>query len=229
MVKILLKDKIILCLSRYGVVPSISKDVDRRVLRGAAEHCGLGDLVKELISDSDNNNVKENSNEIPAEKSSMADWLKLNVGGTIFETSRSTLTSDCESILARMFEPNSNLPPATVTEEGCYQIDACPRGFGVVLNWLRYRSLILGSEVKAEDVLPVADYFGLSELRTLLEKQQETEEEVQGKLVTAIEEGVEKLEEVLQHIEGELTGINDKLEDFKVEVGESYCYHLAQS
>ena len=63
----------------------------------------------------------------------------------------------------------------------------------------------------------------------MLEKQQETEEEVQGKLITAIEEGVEKLEEVLQHIEGEFTGINDKLEDFKVEVGESYCYHLAQS
>ena len=203
-------------LRRYGVVPSISKDVDRRVLRGAKKHCGLGDLVKELISDSDNNNVKESSNEIPAEKSSMADWLKLNVGGTIFETRRSTLTSECEYILARMFEPNSNLPPATVTDEGCYHIDACPRG--LVLNWLSYRSLILSSEVKAEDVLPVADYFGLSELRTLLEKQQETEEEVQGKLITPIKEGVEKMEE--------LTGINDKLEDFKVEVGEFYCNHF---
>ena len=106
--------------------------------------------------------------------------------------------------------------------------NACA-GYCLVLNWLRYRSLILGRKVKAEDVLPVADYFGLSELRTLLEKKQETEDEAQGKLITAIEEGVEKLEEVLQHIEGEFTGINDKLEDFKVEVGESYCYHLAQS
>ena len=156
----------------------------------------------------------------------MADWLRLNVGGTIYETSRSTLTSDSESILARMFEPNSCLPPATVTEEGCYQIDACPRGFGVVLNWLRYRSLILGSGVRAEDVLPVADYFGLSELRTLLEKQQEKATEEQGKLVTAIEDSVEKLEEVLQHIEGEITGINDKLEDFKVEVGEFNHYFV---
>ena len=50
------------------------------------------------------------------------------------------------------------------TEEGCYQIDACPRGFGVVLNWLRYRSLILSREVKAEDVLPVADYFRAPDL-----------------------------------------------------------------
>jgi len=212
--------KMILSWLRYGIVPRMSQDVDRRVFRGAAEHCGLGDLVKELISDHDNNNVKENSEEVSAKKgsSSMADWLRLNVGGTIYETSRSTLTSDSESILARMFEPNSCLPPATVTEEGCYQIDACPRGFGVVLNWLRYRSLILGSGVRAEDVLPVADYFGLSELRALLEKQQEKATEEQGKLVTAIEDGVEKLEEVLQHVEGEITGINDKLEDFKVEM-----------
>ena len=118
-----------------------------------------------------------------------------------------------------MFEPNSNLPPAPVTEEGCYQIDACPRSFGVVLNWLRYRSLILGSDVRAEDVFPVADYFGLPELRTLLEKHQENETEKEGKLISCIEESVEKLEEVLQHVECEISAINDKLEDFKIEVG----------
>ena len=206
---------------RYGVVPQGSQDIDRRVLRGAAEHCGLDDLIKELISDSDNNNVEEK----PKEKSkgdnssSMKDWLRLNVGGTMYETSRSTLTSDAESILARMFEPNSNLPPATVTEEGCYQIDACPRSFGVVLNWLRYRSLIIGKDVRAEDVLPVADYFGLPELRTLLEKHHEKETEKEGKLVSCIEESVEKLEEVLQHVECEISATNDKLEDFKIEVG----------
>ena len=149
----------------------------------------------------------------------MTDWLRLNVGGTIYETSRSTLTSDAESILARMFEPNSNVPPATVTEEGCYQIDACPRSFGVILNWLRYRSLILGSDVQAEDVLPVADYFGLPELRTLLEKHHEKETEKEGKLISCIEESVEKIEEVLQHVECEISAINDKLEDFKIEVG----------
>jgi len=212
--------KLILSWLRYGVVPHDSPDTDRRVLRGAAEHCGLKDLVKELISDNDNNNVKEKPKVNSREKalSPMTDWLRLNVGGTIYETSRSTLTSDAESTLARMFEPNSNLPPATVTEEGCYQIDACPRSFGVVLNWLRYRSLILGSDVRAEDVLPVADYFGLPELRTLLEKHQEKETEKEGKLVSCLEESVEKLEEVLQHVECEISAINDKLEDFKIEM-----------
>ena len=95
------------------------------------------------------------------EKGAMTDWLRLNVGGTMFETSRTTLTSDPDSILSRMFEPNSNLPPATVTKGGAYLIDACPRGFEVVLNYLRYRSLVLGPGTKSSDVLPVADYFGL--------------------------------------------------------------------
>lgn len=212
--------KLILSWLRYGVVPQVSQDFDRRVLRGAAEHCGLDDLVKELISDNDNNNVKEKPRDNFGDKasSSMTDWLRLNVGGTIYETSRSTLTSDAESILARMFEPNSNLPPATVTEEGCYQIDACPRSFGVILNWLRYRSLIFGSDVQAEDVLPVADYFGLPELRTLLERHHEKETEKEGKIISCIEESVEKIEEVLQHVECEFSAINDKLEDFKVEM-----------
>ena len=39
----------------------------------------------------------------------MTDWLKLNVGGEMFETSRSTLTSDSNSILSRMFETNRAL------------------------------------------------------------------------------------------------------------------------
>ena len=109
-------------MTRYGVVPSITKNVDRKALRGVSEHC---DLVNKLILDSDNNKC--------------------------------------------------------------------------------YRSLILSSDVKAENVLPVADHFGLSELWSLLEKQQEKETEDQGKLITAIEEGVEKLEEVQQHVEKELT------------------------
>ena len=31
------------------------------------------------------------------------------------------------------------------------QVDACPRAFGVILNWLRYRQLILGN-VAAKEV-----------------------------------------------------------------------------
>ena len=91
----------------------------------------------------------------------MNDWIKLNVGGTMFETTRSTLISDRDSILAKMFDPDSERPPAAVTEDGSYFLDACPRAFAVILNYLRYNKIILGKEALPEDVIPVADYFGL--------------------------------------------------------------------
>merc|ERR1719219_2500327 len=190
---------------------SLPADLDIRLVRATAEQLGLEDLLKELTK-----KEKEMAEERPGLKGSMTDWLRLNVGGTLFETSRSTLTSDPDSILSRMFEPNSNLPPASVTN-GVFQIDACPKTFSVILNWLRYRSLFLG-ETKVEEVFPVADYFGLKDLREQLESQMDKEKEEQGKMVTCVEESVERLEEVLQHIEVELNGINDKLEDFKIEV-----------
>ena len=118
--------------------------------------------------------------------------------------------------MSKMFEPNSNLPPATITD-GVYQIDACPRSFEVVLNWLRYRTLIIG-DTKVDDVFPVADYFGLRDLRDLLENHKEKEAEEKGKLITCIEDSVEKIEEVLQHVECEISAINEKMEDFKIEV-----------
>lgn len=195
--------KVILSWLRLDVL-TIPQDLNKEILIGTAKHLGLKELVTELCSKDDRS------------KGAMTDWIKLNVGGTLFETSRSTLTSDSCSTLSRMFEPNSNLPPATIND-GVYQIDACPHSFGVILNWLRYRSLILG-DVKPDDVLPVADYFGLSELRTLLEKRRELMNEEQGRYIECIEGSVEKLEEVLQQIESEIAGINEKMEDFKVEM-----------
>merc|ERR1712029_689181 len=125
-----------------------NNSINKAILKETARSLGLDKLVS-LISE-------EMTKEMSQEKNSMTDWLRLNVGGTMFETSRSTLTSDSGSILSRMFEPNSNLPPATISD-GVYQIDACPHSFGVILNWLRYRALILG-DVKPEEVLPIADF-----------------------------------------------------------------------
>ena len=87
----------------------------------------------------------------------------MNVGGIKFETTRATLTSSPTSLLARMFDPDSDLPPATVTNDGYYFLDACPTAFKVILNWLRYREII-GKGVDPDDVIPVADYFGLPKL-----------------------------------------------------------------
>ena len=54
------------------------------------------------------------------------DWVRLNVGGRVFATTRATLTSDPDSMLARMFEPGQPAylvpspppPPPTSSGEG---------------------------------------------------------------------------------------------------------------
>ena len=50
----------------------------------------------------------------------MNDLVKLDVGGTKFKTTRATLMSSPNSLLARMFDPDSDLPPASVSEDGTY-------------------------------------------------------------------------------------------------------------
>jgi len=194
----------ILSWLRYGTM-SIPHTMDKRLVMMAAKHLGLDDMAKQV--------EKESS----GTKGAMTDWLRLNVGGTIFETSRATLTSHPTSSLARMFEPNSNLPPATTTCDGIFLIDACPAGFSVILNWLRYRHLMLGI-VKAADVMPLADYFGLEELQGLLAKHMAKEDEANSKLVSCIEESVDRLEDVLQQVQCEINGVQDKMEDIKIEV-----------
>ena len=66
------------------------------------------------------------------------DIIKLNVGGETFLTTRSTLVSWPNSLLAKMFDPDSERPPVAVAEDGGgYFLDVDGRYFGVILEWLR--------------------------------------------------------------------------------------------
>ena len=102
------------------------------------------------------------------EAPSLGDWIKLNVGGAMFETSRATLTRVPDSLLGRMFDPDSSLPPAR-KQDGAFLIDSCPSSFPVILHWLRYREVALG-EVTVETALSAANYFGLQGLVVVLEE-----------------------------------------------------------
>jgi len=66
------------------------------------------------------------------------DWVRLEVGGRIIATSRTTLTSCPSSVLARMFRPGATMEPAALSPEGNYRIDCDPDIFAVILNWLRH-------------------------------------------------------------------------------------------
>jgi len=121
------------------------------------------------------------------------DWIRLEVGGRVMATSRTTLTSCPSSVLARMFRPEAALEPAAMSPEGnyrCrvvfkswpvfyllisnegvslnYRIDCDPDIFAVILNWLRHGQVLLPKNMTEQAVSVVAEYFGLTPLVELL-------------------------------------------------------------
>ena len=65
----------------------------------------------------------------------MTEIIELNVGGTCFTTTRSTLKTGPSSMLACMF--SGDLTPSTQDKHGRYFIDRSPQHFGTVLAYLR--------------------------------------------------------------------------------------------
>jgi len=93
---------------------------------------------------------------------SSGDIVTLNVGGRLFTTTRMTLTSEPESVLGRMFDLSSPIPPARLLD-GAFFLDANPDVFEVILDFLRYKSIILPAKLPLEAVLVQARYFGLDD------------------------------------------------------------------
>ena len=64
------------------------------------------------------------------------DVISLNVGGVSMATSRATLLSDPTSSLAKMFQEDSEIPPAKL-KDGEFFLDLDPKCFEVVEQPLR--------------------------------------------------------------------------------------------
>ncbi|KAF7489207.1 BTB/POZ domain-containing protein KCTD5 [Sarcoptes scabiei] len=101
--------------------------------------------------ESDYNNLpfmpQSSSNESPTTESksechsSSNEWIKLNVGGTHFQTTRTTLCSDRNSFFYRLCQDDSL--ESEKDENGAILIDRDPSYFAPILNFLRHGKLIL--------------------------------------------------------------------------------------
>jgi BTB/POZ domain-containing protein KCTD9 len=97
-----------------------------------------------------------------------SEWIVLNIGGTCFSTTRSTLVAkEPASMLARMF--GSGMIPATQDAQGAYLIDRSPQYFEPILNYLRHGKLVYDTNVSPEGLLEEARFFGVESLIPQLE------------------------------------------------------------
>ena len=106
--------------------------------------------------------------------------VKLNVGGTIFMTTQGTLLADQNSMLAKMFSPETNGGrfPAIQDENGAYFIDSCPRYFGITLNFLRIGVMEKVANVDLKFLRNYAEYFWIQGLVKIADEEiEKTEKE----------------------------------------------------
>lgn len=100
------------------------------------------------------------------------DWLKLNVGGKCFITTRNTLISNAPgSMLERMFSEDATHRglSSSVDKTGAYLIDRSPVYFEPILNYLRHGELVIDKTIDPLGVLEEARFFGVLELVEQLE------------------------------------------------------------
>jgi BTB/POZ domain-containing protein KCTD9 len=101
-------------------------------------------------------------------------WIRLNVGGRVFLTTRTTLVSrDPDCMFASMFNQESGWNCHT-DETGAILIDRSPEYFEPLLNYLRHGQLILDTNVNPRGVLEEAQFYGLKsvidDLNELIQK-----------------------------------------------------------
>ncbi|XP_038219471.1 BTB/POZ domain-containing protein KCTD9 isoform X2 [Zerene cesonia] len=98
----------------------------------------------------------------------VSDWIRLNVGGKLFMTSRSTLlVKEPLSMLARMFADDNNvylMNPSAKDETGAYLIDRSPEYFEPILNYLRHGQVILDKNINPQGVLEEAIFYGIDSM-----------------------------------------------------------------
>ena len=116
------------------------------------------------------NQLQAKVEELEAEKKAMKDVhtfqsgrLKLDVGGHKFTTSRTTLTSQPDSMLAAMFSGRHKL---IQDGKGAYFIDRDGTHFRFILNYLRDGQLgsLPEDKFQLQELLRESDYYQLTEL-----------------------------------------------------------------
>ncbi|CAL8380932.1 unnamed protein product [Gadus morhua 'NCC'] len=157
----------------------------------------------------------------PADKKGSR-WVRLNVGGTYFVTTKQTLCRDPKSFLFRLCQDDPDLD-SDKDETGAYLIDRDPTYFGPILNYLRHGKLIMEKNLAEDGVLEEAEFYNIASLVRLVK------ERIRDNENRTSQGPVKHVYRVLQCQEEELTQMVSTMSDgWKFEqlisIGSSYNY-----
>ncbi|XP_061119946.1 BTB/POZ domain-containing protein KCTD5-like [Syngnathus typhle] len=149
-------------------------------------------------------------------------WVRLNVGGTYFVTTKQTLCRDPKSFLFRLCQDHPDLD-SDKDSTGAFLIDRDPTYFGPVLNYLRHGKLIMDKNLAEEGVLEEAEFYNIASLVRLVK------ERIRDNENRTSQGPVKHVYRVLQCQEEELTQMVSTMSDgWKFEqlisIGSSYNY-----
>ncbi|XP_043486795.1 BTB/POZ domain-containing protein KCTD5 isoform X1 [Polistes fuscatus] len=133
-------------------------------------------------------------------------WVKLNVGGTYFLTSKTTLGRDPNSFLYRLCQEDSDLI-SDRDETGAYLIDRDPTYFSPILNYLRHGKLVINKDLTEEGVLEEAEFYNITELIRLVK------ERIVMRDTKPLKDSKKYVYRVLQSHEDEITQMMSTLSD----------------
>ncbi|XP_073448589.1 BTB/POZ domain-containing protein KCTD17 [Aquarana catesbeiana] len=98
-----------------------------------------------------------------------AKWVRLNVGGTVFLTTKQTLCQEPNSFLCRLCQESLLL--SETDETGAFLIDRDPTYFGAILRYLRYGKLVIDKNVSIEGVLEEAEFYNIASLVKIIHER----------------------------------------------------------
>lgn len=150
-------------------------------------------------------------------------WVKLNVGGTAFLTTKQTLCRHPNSFLYRLCAEDPDLP-SDKDENDAYLIDRDPRYFGPILNYLRHGKLIIDRNIAEEGVLEEAEFYNIAPLVKLVKERIDVRE-ARLRLSIPMKKHVYR---VIQCHEDELTQMMSTMSDgwrFEQLISVGSCYN----
>ncbi|XP_010709760.1 BTB/POZ domain-containing protein KCTD17 isoform X2 [Meleagris gallopavo] len=149
-----------------------------------------------------------------------AKWVRLNVGGTVFLTTRQTLCREQKSFLCRLCQGEEL--QSDRDETGAYLIDRDPTYFGPILNFLRHGKLVLDKDMAEEGVLEEAEFYNIGPLIRIIKDRLEEKD------YTVAQVPPKHVYRVLQCQEEELTQMVSTMSDgwrFEQLVNIGSCYN----